>query len=134
MVVSVPVRPVNRTRPCSRGELILQAITPLRQNRVWPRKTSIAEAVAKGGIADSKGLDKYQTSLRKVKPETQANTLIYSMREEADSIFYSFGLSNDDRKKYSTVLKKYEAHSVKRRNPIYERRSLVWVDRKKESL
>ena len=92
------------------------------------------QAVAKGGIADSKGLDKYQTSLRKVKPETQANTLIYSMREEADSILYSFGLSNDDRKKYSTVLKKYEAHSVKRRNPIYERRSLVWVDRKKESL
>ena len=28
--------------------------------------------------------------------------LIYLMREEADGILYSFGLSNDDRKKYST--------------------------------
>ena len=39
MVVPVPVRPVNETRPFSRGALILKAITPLRENRVWPRET-----------------------------------------------------------------------------------------------
>ena len=40
MVVSVPVRPVNWTRPSSRGALILQAIMSLHENRVWPREIS----------------------------------------------------------------------------------------------
>ena len=35
----VPVRPVNQTRPFSCGTLILQAIAPLREDRVWPRET-----------------------------------------------------------------------------------------------
>ena len=65
--------------------------------------------------------------------ETQVNTFINSMREEADDILYSFGLS-DDRKMYNTVSNKSKAHFVKRRNPIYERRSLICVDRKKENL
>ena len=56
------------------------------------------------------------------------------MREEADGILYLFGLSDDDRKKYSTVSNKSEAHFVKRRNPVYERTSLICVDRKKENL
>ena len=34
------------------------------------------------------------------------------MREEADSILYLFGSSNDDRKKYNTVSNKSEAHFV----------------------
>ena len=59
--------------------------------------------------------------------------LIYSMREEADGILYSFGLSDDNRKKYNTVANKSEAHFVKRKNPIYER-SLICVDRKKKNL
>ena len=53
------------------------------------------------------------------------------MGEEADSILYSFGLSDDDRNKYNTVSNKFEAHFVKQRNPIHERRSLICVDRKK---
>ena len=56
------------------------------------------------------------------------------MREEADRILYSFGLSDDDRKKHNTVSNKFEVHFVKRRNPIYEQRSLICVDRKKENL
>ena len=92
--------------------------------------------MAKGGITDSKDPDKHQTSLQK----SQANTLIYPMREEAnailysfglnDSILYSFGLNNSilyafglndgDKKKYNTILNKSEAHFVKCRNPIYE--------------
>ena len=43
------------------------------------------------------------------------------MGEEADSILYSFGLSDDDRrKKYNTVSNKSEVHFVKQRNHIYE--------------
>ena len=34
-------------------------------------------------------------------------------------------LSNNNRKKYNTVSNKSEAHFVKQRNPIYERRSLI---------
>ena len=56
------------------------------------------------------------------------------MREEADGILYSFGLRDNNRKKYNTVLNKSEAHFVKRRNPIYKGRSLICVDRKKENL
>ena len=55
------------------------------------------------------------------------------MRVEADGILYSFGLSNNDRKKYNTVSNKSKAHFVKQRN-LYERRSLICVDRKKENL
>ena len=42
------------------------------------------------------------------------------MREEVDCILYSFGLSNNDRKKNNTVSNKFEGHFVKPRNPIYE--------------
>ena len=52
--------------------------------------------------------------------ETQVNLLIYSMEEEADGILYSFGLSNNNRKKYNTVLNKFEDHFVKWRNLIYK--------------
>ena len=43
------------------------------------------------------------------------------MEDEADDIFYSFGLTKADRKKYDTVSNKFEVHFVKRRNPIYKR-------------
>ena len=89
--------------------------------------------MAKGDFADSKDSDKRQISLQKAE-KPQVNMLIYSMREEANGIFYSCGLSNDDRKKYNTVSNKSEAHFVKRRNPIYERRISICVDRKKENL
>ena len=56
------------------------------------------------------------------------------MGEEADGVLYSFGLSDDDRKKNNTVSNKSENHFAKRRNPIYERRSLICVNRKKENL
>ena len=56
------------------------------------------------------------------------------MGEEANSILYSFGVSNDDRKKYNTVSNKSEAHFVKQRNPIYKRRNLIFVDRRRETV
>ena len=56
------------------------------------------------------------------------------MREAADGILYLFGMRDDSRKKYNTVSNKYEVYFVKRRNLIYEQRSLICVDRKKKNL
>ena len=56
------------------------------------------------------------------------------MGEESDGVLYLFGLSNDDRKKYNTVLNKSEDHFVNQRNLIYDQRNLIFVDRKKENL
>ena len=53
--------------------------------------------------------------------ETQVNTLIYSMGDQADDILRSFALSEEERTQYSTVIAKFEAHFVKRRNVIYKR-------------
>ena len=65
--------------------------------------TQPMQAVAKGDITDSKDSDKHQTVLISNSKETQANVLIYSMREETDGILYSFGLSNGDRKKHHLI-------------------------------
>ena len=50
------------------------------------------------GIADSKDSGRQASDLTSKSKETQANTLHYSMRKEADDILYSFGLSHDNRK------------------------------------
>ena len=59
--------------------------------------------MAKGDIADSKDSDKHQSVLISSIKETQANTLIYSTREDTDGILYSFGLSDGDRKKHHLI-------------------------------
>ena len=43
------------------------------------------------------------------------------MGDKADDILSSFGLSEDDQKKFSVVRDKFENHFVKRRNVIFER-------------
>ena len=53
--------------------------------------------------------------------ESQVNTLIYSMGEEADDIVMSFGLTNEEAKQYIMVKGKFEAHFVVKRNVIFER-------------
>ena len=53
-------------------------------------------------------------------PESQVNTLVYSMGPKADDIFQSFGLSTENAKKYDVVKKKFDDHFVKRRNVIFE--------------
>ena len=53
--------------------------------------------------------------------ESQVNTLIYSMGEEADDILVSFGLTTEEAKQYSVVKGKFEAHFVVKRNVIFER-------------
>ena len=41
--------------------------------------------------------------------ESQVNTLIYTMGDKADDILSSFGLSEDDQKKYSVVKDKFDS-------------------------
>jgi len=45
--------------------------------------------------------------------------LVYTMGDAA--ILSSFGLSEDDKKNYETVVAKFESHFVKKRNIIFER-------------
>ena len=53
--------------------------------------------------------------------ESQVNTLVYAMGDQADDILCSMRLSDEDKKVYDTVKTKFEAHFIKRRNPIFER-------------
>ena len=43
------------------------------------------------------------------------------MGDEADDILCSMDSSDEERKNYETVKTKFDAHFVKRRNPIFER-------------
>ena len=53
--------------------------------------------------------------------ETQVNTLIYTMGENADEIFQSFGMSDEDKKDFKKVKEKFDAHFIPRRNVVFER-------------
>ncbi|MCG7865814.1 MAG: reverse transcriptase family protein [Candidatus Thiodiazotropha taylori] len=56
------------------------------------------------------------------KPEDQqVNTLIYCMGKNAEDVFKSFNLTEDQSKKYSEVTKKFKDYFVIRRNTIFER-------------
>ena len=61
------------------------------------------------------------SGLQSKSQESQINTLIYTMGDQADDILLSFQLSEEDKKKYDVVLTKFQGHFVKRRNVIYER-------------
>ena len=52
---------------------------------------------------------------------TQVHALVYAMGDEGDDVLSSFPLSEDDCKKYATVLEKSDGYFVKRRNVIFER-------------
>ena len=53
--------------------------------------------------------------------EIQVNTLIYAMGDQADDIFRSFTLSEEERKSYSVVKEKFDRHFIQRHNVIFER-------------
>ena len=53
--------------------------------------------------------------------ETQVNTLIYSMGDEADDILRSFTLTEENMRKYAPVKEQFDKHFVKRKNVIFER-------------
>ena len=50
--------------------------------------------------------------------EGQVNMLIYGMGDEAEDILYSFGLSDDDQKKY--IVKIFDDHFIPTCNKIFE--------------
>ena len=52
--------------------------------------------------------------------ESQVNTLIYSMGQKADDILQSFGLSEEEEKKYKTMKDKFDGYFIQCRNPIFE--------------
>jgi hypothetical protein len=49
------------------------------------------------------------------------NTLIYCMGSEADEIFSSFQLSDDNKKKFNVVKEKFDRYFIPKRNDIFER-------------
>ena len=53
-------------------------------------------------------------------PGCTIHTLVYYMGDQSNDILRSFKLSDDDVKKYDTVIEKLEDHFVKRRNIIFE--------------
>ena len=61
------------------------------------------------------------SGLAKEEEESQINTLIYAMGDQADDILTSFKLSTSQQKQYHTVKTKFDEHFVVRRNVIFER-------------
>ena len=61
------------------------------------------------------------SGLSKRDEESQVNTLLHSMGSKSDDILATFGLTNDDSKKFDVVKDKFDGYFVKRRNIIYER-------------
>jgi hypothetical protein len=52
---------------------------------------------------------------------TQVNSLIHSMGPEADDIFASFELNDENKKKYTKVKETFDNHFIVRRNAILDR-------------
>ncbi|KAL5006376.1 hypothetical protein ScPMuIL_015182 [Solemya velum] len=61
------------------------------------------------------------TDLGEKEGEVQVNTLLYSMGSDAEDVFKSFKLSDDQAKDYNAVVEKFEKYFVARRNVIFER-------------
>ncbi|XP_018369319.1 PREDICTED: uncharacterized protein LOC108765221, partial [Trachymyrmex cornetzi] len=53
--------------------------------------------------------------------EDQVNILIYTMCDRADDIILSFKLSDEEQKRYDTVMGKFKTHFGEKTNVIYER-------------
>ena len=51
----------------------------------------------------------------------QVSTLLYCIREEAESVLSSTSATEEDRKDYKKVLQKFDEHFKVRNNVIYER-------------
>ena len=73
------------------------------------------------GFADSSVSGKLASGLKEKEEEAQISALIYMMGDKAEDILRSFGLKDEDKKKYKVVRDRYDACFVKKRNVIYER-------------
>ena len=61
------------------------------------------------------------SGLDKESDERKVSTLLYCLGPDADDVLTSTGIGDDDRKKYSKVIEKFDAHFKVRRNVIFER-------------
>ena len=61
------------------------------------------------------------SGLVKEEEESQINTLIYAMGDQADDILNSFNLTTTQLKQYHTIKTRFDEHFVVRRNVIFER-------------
>ena len=61
------------------------------------------------------------SGLSKEDEESQINTLIYAMGDQADDVLNSFNLTTTQLKSYHTVKTRLDEHFVVRRNIIFER-------------
>ena len=61
------------------------------------------------------------SGLSKEEEESQINTLIYAMGDQADDILHSFNLTTTQLNQYHTVKTRFDEHFVVRRNTIFER-------------
>ena len=52
--------------------------------------------------------------------ETQINTLIYSLGHKAEDLLQTFSLSEENSKKYSKVIEKFDSHFIQCHIVIYE--------------
>ena len=59
------------------------------------------------------------SGLAKKSQSDQVNTLIYSMGDQAEDILFSFRLSEEEAKTYSTVVEKFQNYFVRQKH--YER-------------
>jgi len=59
------------------------------------------------------------SKLTKESGEVQVATLIYCMGNDAENIYETFGLSDDEQKNVMRVLEKFDDHFVPQRNVIF---------------
>ena len=75
------------------------------------------------------------SGLKEKEEEAQVSALIYMMGDKAEDILRSFGLKDEDKKKYKVVRDRYEVYFVKKRNVIYERAKFnLYGNRRMENL
>ncbi len=60
------------------------------------------------------GLDKKEELI-------QVSTLIYAMGQDAEDIWGSFTISEDEKRMYKSAKQSFQNHFVRRKNPIYKR-------------
>lgn len=63
---------------------------------------------------------RFATALNERSEEAQVRTLLYTMGRQAREIFATFGLTDEEAKKYDVVKQKFDSHFVKERNIVYE--------------
>ena len=71
------------------------------------------------------------SALIKEDEERQVSTLMYCLGDEGDDVLTSTGISDADRKKFDTVVQKFDSYFEERRNVIYERARFNRRDQKR---